>query len=221
MDKEIYKKLEKQIGYKFKNKNILNQALTHSSFSSKNNNERLEFLGDRVLGLIIAKNMYLKYPKEAEGDLAKRHTSLVCKDALLKISDKLNLSYYTQYNTKNKSKFQTNHAIFADTIEALLGAIYLDSNLKNCEKFILKFWDLEEFATPQMDAKSTLQEWAQSKKYGLPKYTLTAQEGTEHSPIFHIQVSVNNFDPIQGSGLNKKEAEKNAAENFLNKYCEK
>lgn len=211
-------RLEQKINYKFSNKGILEQALTHSSSKTKqrSDNERLEFLGDRVLGLIVAERLLSKFSNETEGDIAKRHTAFVCKDQLVKIAQKINLTSFMGMSAgEEKEGGRDNESIMADGIEALLGAIYLDSNIDNAKKFIDKYWNFSADIKPPVDAKTALQEWSQSKKLGLPEYKLTGQSGSDHSPIFQVSVTVKGYKPVTGDGKNKKEAEKSAATKFL------
>ncbi|MCV6599857.1 MAG: ribonuclease III [Alphaproteobacteria bacterium] len=212
--------LEAKLKYNFINKELLINALIHSSSKKKKNskdNERLEFLGDRVLGLIIAERLLEKFPNEKEGDIAKRHTSLVCKGALAKIANNLNLGdFITMSEGELREGGDKNDSILADAMEAILGAIYLDSNIDSAKDVIDRFWDFDANIKPPVDAKTALQEWAQSKKLGLPIYKMVGRSGSEHSPVFEIEVSVKNFKTSKGQGKNKKEAQKNAAQNLLN-----
>ncbi len=212
--------LETVIGYTFSDKKLLERALTHSSSKSKKNtedNERLEFLGDRVLGLIVAETLLSKFTNESEGDIAKRHTSFVCKEQLVEIAKKISLTDFIKMSEGEiREGGKTNESIMADGIEALLGAIYLDSNIDGAKAFINKFWDFDVNKEPPVDAKTAIQEWAQSKGLGLPEYRLVSQSGTDHNPIFEMEVIVTNNKPVKGQGSNKKEAEKSAAQEFLN-----
>jgi ribonuclease III len=211
--------LEQKITYSFSDKKLLERALTHSSANAKRtkqDNERLEFLGDRVLGLIVAERLLEKFSSEKEGDIAKRHTAFVCKEQLVKVAKEINLaSFITMSAGEEKEGGRANESIMADGIEAILGAIYLDSDINKAKNFIDKFWDFNADVNPPVDAKTALQEWAQSKGLGLPAYEKVGQSGTDHNPIFEVKVTVKNHNAVTGQGRNKKEAEKSAAAEFL------
>ena len=140
MSKSI-KELEGSIKYSFKNKDLLHKALTHKSFNSDNNNEKLEFLGDRVLGLVISKKLLEKYPNEKEGIIDKKFANLVNKKTCLLISKKINLKKFILLGSSHKKLERSADKISSDCLEALVGAIYLDGGFKSVEKFILVFWD--------------------------------------------------------------------------------
>lgn len=211
--------LEKKIKYKFNNSDILSEALTHSSSKAKRNvtdNERLEFLGDRVLGLIVAERLLEKHIHEKEGDIAKRHTAFVCKDYLVIVSKEIGLTdFMTMSSGEKKEGGLTNESIMADGVEALLGAIYKDSDLEEAKRFIDKFWNFDEDINPPTDPKTALQEWSQKQGLGLPKYNTLEQAGTDHQPVFEVEVIIDGKPHAKGSGHNKKEAEKAAAHEFL------
>ena len=155
-----YSKLEKKIDYKFKNKNLLVQSLTHKSFNKMNNNEKIEFLGDRVLGLVIAKKLLEIYPEEKEGILDKKYASLVNKKTCLEIAKSINLqNYILIFNPRNRS-VTIEDKVISDSCEALIGAIYLDRGFNITEKIILELWKekIKESVITQIDAKTKLQE---------------------------------------------------------------
>ena len=221
---------EKNIGYNFKNKELLINSLTHPSFfidkKTKKQNlindfERLEFLGDRVLGLAISSIIYKKFSNNNEGDLSKKLSYLVQKNFLHKISIDLKINSILKYSFKKNEKM--NISILADSIESLIGAIYLDGGFINAKKFINKIWGpyLEVNEQNMQDSKTKLQELSQQKLKKLPDYNLIKKEGPPHSPIFTISLKVLNLKKIKASGSSIREAEKNAAKMALNILNEK
>ena len=212
---------EKKINYKFKNKALINLALTHSSFKNKKNKnyERLEFLGDRVLSLVISEDLFLKYPNENEGALSKRLSDLISKQKLLEVANEINIKdilKIDQFEKKNL-KLKTNISILSDVCEALIGAIYLDSNLENAKKFISKYWKkkISKDILPPQDPKSLLQELAQKKGLDLPKYILKQKKGPPHNPIFEIEVLLKGIKKFSSVGKTIKIAEINAAKKMI------
>ena len=155
-----YQSLEKKIDLKFKNKDLLVQALTHKSFNPNENNEKIEFLGDRVLGLVIAKKLLEIYPEEKEGILDKKFASLVNKKTCLEIAKKINLASYVKTFNSNNKKIKIEDKIISDSCEALIGAIYLDKGFTIVEKTILNLWKdhIEKSVVTEIDAKTKLQE---------------------------------------------------------------
>ena len=208
--------LEKKLKLKFIDQKVLIKSLTHKSYDSKNNNEKIEFLGDRVLGLIIAKKLLEIYPKEKEGILDKKFASLVNKKKCLEISKKINLEEYIVIGF-NKKKIKIEDKIVADCLEALIGAIYLDSGFSSVEKFILKLWksDIEASNITEIDAKTKLQEYSLKKYKKLPTYKLIESSGPKHKPTFIIAVKLFNSKFVNAKGSSKKDAEQSAAELFL------
>ena len=208
-----YQNLEKKINFKFKNKELLIKALTHKSYNPIENNEKIEFLGDRVLGLVIAKKLLEIYPEEKEGILDKKFASLVNKKTCLIIAKKINLDIYVKtFNPKNK-KIKIEDKILADSCEALIGAIYLDKGFLIVEKIILNLWknQIEESVVTQIDAKTKLQELALKQFKKLPSYKLISNTGPRHKPIFKVGVKLPNTKYFIAMGKSKKEAEQNAA----------
>ena len=213
-----YPKLEKKINYKFKNRNLLTKSLTHKSFDKINNNEKIEFLGDRVLGLIIAKKLLEIYPDEKEGILDKKYASLVNKKTCLEIAKSVNLqNYILVFNPKNKS-VTIEDKVISDSCEALIGAIYLDRGFNFAEKIILNLWKekIKESVITQVDAKTKLQEFSLKKFKKLPIYKTISDTGPRHKPIFRVAVKLQNTKFYNGDGKSKKEAEQNAALFCLN-----
>ena len=208
-----YQDLQKKINVKFKNLNLLIHSLTHKSFDTNRNNEKIEFLGDRVLGLVIAKKLLETYPDEKEGILDKKFASLVNKKTCLEIAKKINLEkFILTFNPKNK-KIKIEDKIVSDSCEALLGAIYLDKGLIVAEKVILDLWKnkIKESVVTQIDAKTKLQELALKDFKKLPVYKFISSTGPRHKPSFKVGVKLPNSKYFFGLGKSKKDAEQNAA----------
>ena len=214
-------KLEKKIGYTFSDPFLLEKALTHSSTENKEyDNERLEFLGDRVLGLSIADQLFTFFPEEEEGSLAKRHAGFVQQSDLVLVAQMLGLADHLKLSVGEiKSGGQMKEKILSDAMEALIGAIYLDGGFGVAHDFVKKFWGerLRLQISPPEDAKSRLQEWAQAKSIPLPKYTLINKSGTSHSPIFEMEVFVTEGGKAVATAKSKRAAEKSAALKMLQK----
>ena len=213
-----YSKLEKKLDYKFKNKDLLVQSLTHKSFNKINNNEKIEFLGDRVLGLVIAKKLLEIYPEEKEGILDKKYASLVNKKTCLEIARNINLQNYVLiFNPKNRS-VKIEDKVLSDSCEALIGAIYLDRGFNITEKIILDLWKekIKESVITQIDAKTKLQEFSLKQFKRLPIYKIISNTGPRHKPVFRVAVKLHNTKFYNGEGKSKKEAEQNAALLCLN-----
>ena len=205
--------LEKKLNLKLSNSKVLIKSLTHKSYNSKYNNEKIEFLGDRVLGLIIAKKLLEIYPDEKEGILDKKFASLVNKRKCLEIAKKIELEKYILiFNPKNK-KIIIEDKIVADCLEALIGAIYLDKGLNYTEKFVLNLWSEHIIASvvTQIDAKTKLQEYSLKIFKVLPIYKLISNTGPRHKPLFKVAVKLNNTKFFTAEGSSKKDAEQNAA----------
>ncbi len=216
MDKHL-KELENILKYSFKNKDLLNRALTHKSFDNSKNNEKLEFLGDRVLGLIISKKLLEKFPKEKEGIIDKKFANLVNKKTCLNIAKKLNLKKFLYLGSSHKNLERSSNKIVSDSLEALVGAIFLDSGLKQSERFILNFWEtyIDKSVVTLIDSKTKLQEYSLKKYKKLPKYTFFKRTGPQHQPIFKTEVEIPESKKIIGVGSSKKNAQQNAAEKLI------
>tara|TARA_B100000282_G_scaffold73385_1_gene50073 strand:- start:642 stop:1304 length:663 start_codon:yes stop_codon:yes gene_type:complete len=208
-----YSKLEKKIEITFKNRDLLIQSLTHKSFNKKKNNEKIEFLGDRVLGLVIAKKLLEIYPNEKEGILDKKFASLVNKKTCLEIAQNLELEKFVlTFNVKKKNSI-IEDKVLADSCEALIGSIYLDKGFSAVEKFILNQWSkhIKDSVITKVDAKTMLQEFSLKKFKKLPIYKLISNTGPKHKPIFKVGVKLFNTKFYISKGKSKKEAEQNAA----------
>lgn len=210
------------IGHVFARPEILAQALIHRSAAGGDvvSYERLEFLGDRVLGLTIAEMLFSRFPKEAEGALAGRHTALVRAEALARVADTIGLGrYLVMARGEEEVGGRTNGGLLADACEAVIGALYLDGGLEVAKAFINRHWEgmMEEDLTPPKDAKTALQEWAQRRALPLPKYETVAAEGPDHSPRFTICVTVEGQPPATATGASKRAAAQAAAQALLEK----
>ena len=208
-----YETLEKKIKTNFKNKNLLVQSLTHKSFNNINNNEKLEFLGDRVLGLVISKKLLEIYPKEKEGILDKKFASLVNKKTCLQIAKKINLDKYILTLDIKKKKNIVEDKVVSDCCEALIGSIYLDKGFNSVEKFILELWseNIKDSVITQIDAKTKLQEFSLKRFKKLPIYKLISNTGPRHKPLFKVGVKLVDTKFFLAEGSSKKDAEQNAA----------
>jgi ribonuclease-3 len=211
--KKNYQSLEKKINIKFKNTNLLIQSLTHKSHNSLKNNEKIEFLGDRVLGLVIAKKLLEIYPDEKEGILDKKFASLVNKRTCLEIAKNINLEKYILTFNPNNKKIKIEEKIISDCCEALIGALYLDKGLNITEKIILDLWKnhIKKSVVTQIDAKTKLQELALKNFKKLPIYKLISNTGPRHKPLFKVGVKLPNTKYFIALGKSKKDAEQNAA----------
>ena len=208
--------LQKKINIKFKSINYLKKAITHKSYDPLNNYEKLEFLGDRVLGLVISKKLIELYPDQKEGVLDKRLASLVNKNRCLEVSKNIGLEKFILIGNKsNKSKIE--NKILSDCIEALIGAIYYDKGFEASEKFILNMWKsfINSSDVSIVDSKTKLQEYSLKKFKSLPIYKLVSSSGPKHKPKFTISVKLKNTKLFEGSGNSKKKAEQSAAKILL------
>ena len=210
------KKLEKKIDITFKDKNLLVKSFTHKSYDPIFNNEKLEFLGDRVLGLVISKKLLEIYPDEKEGILDKKLASLVNRKKCLEIAKSIKLENFILI-LGNKKKMKIEDKIISDSCEALIGAIYLDQGIKNVEKVILRLWDkdLKASIITFVDSKTKLQEYSLKKYKKLPIYKLIQNTGPRHKPVFKVGVRLENSTFTNAIGSSKKDAEQKAAALFL------
>ena len=212
------KELEKIIKYTFKESSLLKVSLTHKSYDSKKNNEKLEFLGDRVLGLVISQKLLAKFPEEKEGIIDKKFANLVNRKTCVEVALKLNIKKFMFLGDSQKSLQRSFDKILGDCMEALIGAIYLDGGIKCAEKFVLNFWKqlLDNSALPLVDAKTQLQEHSLKKYKTLPKYTFHKKSGPQHNPVFRTDVQIPNSKKVMGTGASKKKAQQSAAKKLLN-----
>jgi ribonuclease III len=216
MEKKI-KELEKIIKYNFKKTSLLEKALTHKSLDSDINNEKLEFLGDRVLGLVISEKLLEKFPNEKEGIIDKKFANLVNKRTCILIAKKINLKKFILLGSSHKKLERFADKIISDCLEAIVGAIYLDGGFKSVEKFILIFWEeyLLKSIVTMVDSKTKLQEFSLKKFKELPKYVFFKKTGPQHRPLFKTEVQIPNSKKIVGIGSSKKNAQQNAAAKLL------
>ncbi len=216
MEKKI-KELEKILKYNFKKNSLLEIALTHKSFDNNINNEKLEFLGDRVLGLVISEKLLNKFPNEKEGIIDKKFANLVNKKTCLVIAKKMNLKRFILLGSSHKKLERSADKISSDCLEAIVGAIYIDGGLKSVEKFILNFWEefLIKSTVTLIDSKTKLQEFSLKKFKELPKYIFFKKTGPQHRPLFKTEVQIPNSKKIVGIGSSKKNAQQNAAAKLL------
>ena len=208
-----YENLQKKINIRFKDKKLLIRSLTHKSYDKDNNNEKIEFLGDRVLGLVMAKKLLEIYPNEKEGILDKKFAALVNKKTCLQIANKLELNkYILTFNNRNK-KNSIEDKVLADSCEALIGSIYLDKGLNITEKIILDLWsdNIKDSINTQIDAKTKLQEYSLKKFKKLPIYKVISNTGPRHKPLFKVAVKMVDTKFYTAEGKSKKDAEQNAA----------
>ena len=208
-----YQSLEKKIKIHFKNKDLLTKALTHKSYDKENNNEKIEFLGDRELGLVMAKKLLEIYPNEKEGILDKKFASLVNKKTCLEIAKKIELHKYIVTLNVKKKKNTIEDKVLADSCEALIGSIYLDKGFDVVEKIILDLWSnkIKDSVITQIDAKTKLQEFSLKKFKKLPIYKLLSNTGPRHKPLFKVAVKIMDTKFFNAEGKSKKDAEQNAA----------
>lgn len=208
------------ISYQFNNSSLVQEALTHPSLANERNYQRLEFLGDKVLSLVISEFLFKKYPDEMEGDLSKRHAAIVSKNSLSQIALDLKLDQFVILS-KGEEKMQgrKNKSNLEDVLESLIGAIYLDSNYEMAQKFILNFFEqiLQKNIAPPQDPISKLQEIFQEKFKILPNYNTVKIGGSDHEPEFESSLTIPMSNEIlSAKGKSKKEAQKNLAQIALN-----
>ena len=208
-----YQNLEKKLKLNFKDKNLLKRSLTHKSYDKEDNNEKIEFLGDRVLGLVMAKRLLEIYPNEKEGVLDKKFAALVNKKTCLEIAQKIHLYKYILTLSNKDKKKKIEYKVVADSCEALIGCIYLDKGFQVAEKIILNLWsdNIKKSIVTQIDAKTQLQELSLKRFKKLPTYKLISNTGPRHKPVFKVAVKLHNTKFFTSEGKSKKDAEQNAA----------
>lgn len=216
-----YASLYEKIGYSFKEESLLKEALTHSSVGwTRTNYERLEFLGDRVLGLVIAHLLYERFPDFSEGELAPRHAHLVNRSTLAQVASTLRLQDYIQMaSSERRSGGRTKTSLLSDACEALIAALYLDGGFEVARLFITRFWReaLDTCHTLAKDPKSELQEKVQAMGKSAPQYEILSRTGPDHIPTFVVEVQVEGLPRVQGTGASKRLAEQEAAGALLRK----
>jgi ribonuclease III len=219
-----YRALETALGYKFKTAELLERALTHSSVrggdAKRTDNERLEFIGDRVLGLAIVEMLHESEPTASEGEMARRYNSLVKGEACARIARELGLGQHLILSpSEAEHGGRDKENILADAMEAVLGAIFLDGGFAKARDAVRRIWSPRAGAQPAAaagaDPKSSLQEWAQGRGLALPRYVAVARSGPDHAPSFTTEVRVTGLPPVQGSGPSKRSAEQAAASALL------
>ncbi len=220
--------LEDKIGHRFARSDLLEEALTHRSVghgqsprrrgkAGSASYERLEFLGDRVLGLVVAEMLLERFPRESEGDLARRHADLVRKETLAQVALDLEIPAFVRLPLVEEPAARSNPALLADVCEAVIAALYLDAGFDEARRFVKKHWQgrMDAAVAPPKDAKTALQEWAQARSLKLPTYRLVRSDGPPHQPIFTVSVHVMGYDAVEASGPSKRLAEVVAATALL------
>ena len=210
-------KLEKLLKIKINNKNLLLEALTHKSAEQKINNEKLEFLGDRVIGLILSKKLYDLYPNETEGALDKKFAKLVNRNTCAAIAWSNGFNFFIKMGNSKKNINKNDLKILSDVCESIIGAIYIDRGFNYVKELVLRLWknDIDNSFITTLDPKTKLQEYSLKLFKKLPKYHLLSSKGPRHTPIFKVSVSIKKSKQFIGSGNSKKEAEQAAANNLL------
>lgn len=225
-NKDELEELYTILGHRFKDQELLNEALTHTSISKglsrqkkdRKDLERLEFLGDRVLGLIISEKLFTRFDKEEAGTLSQRFHAQVQRETLAEVAIELNLSKFIQVSAELRQNSDAlKPSILEDCVEALIAALYLDGGMKAAKSFVKKNWwsRIEAKGASQKDPKSALQEWAAKFNKPLPVYEVVKRTGPDHSPEFTIEVRVEGCKPMHAKSTSKRSAEKLAAENML------
>ncbi len=218
----VYAKIAERLGYTFTDRALLRHALTHASSRRKHDDyERLEFLGDRVLGLVLAEVLYRRYPKNDEGDMAARHSALVRGEACAAAGKALGLEDFIVMGLSEMHKgMHLKPGVIGDVMEALIAGIYLDGGLDEARTFILRNWEkllADGKALTRKDSKTFLQEWVLARSLHIPNYRHISRSGPEHSPVFVVTVEVHGHEPMEGTGPSKRLAEQDAATKFLSR----
>ncbi|KWT66011.1 Ribonuclease III [Hyphomicrobium sulfonivorans] len=218
-----FKDLEKALGHRFRDQQLVEVALTHASMRGgkvhRSDNERLEFIGDRVLGLVIADKLIAQFPTANEGELARRFNRMVRGEACAHVARAIGVGQHLILSESEASSGgREKGTILADAMEALLGAVFLDSGFPAARSVVLHLWQDQDDVRPaaaRPDAKSALQEWAQGRGLPLPEYTEIGRTGPDHAPSFTSEVRINGCAPAQGTGASKRAAEQAAAQTLL------
>ncbi len=221
---EAAEALQQRLRYRFRDPGLLIQALTHSSavaefgLAREASYQRLEFLGDRVLALVVAEMLTHAYPGAAEGELARRLTSLVRNEACAEVAIELDIGSAVRLGGgEARSGGRHKAAILGDVCEAVIGGVYLDGNLSAARRLIVRHWKprMVNWTGPLRDAKSMLQEWAQGRGMPMPRYQIADRSGPHHAPTFAVTVHLAGLEPARGEGAAKRDAEQNAAAEML------
>ncbi len=214
-----YDEIARRLDYQFKDKALLRHALTHSSTNKKQDDyQRLEFLGDRVLALVIAEELYTENPSHREGDMANLHSNLVRGEICGEVGRDILISdFIIVGESEHKKGVNLNASVVGDVVEAIIGGIYLDGGLDQAKAFVLRNWarHIAERKTVRKDAKTYLQEWSLARGLPIPEYKMLKREGLEHSPVFTVEVIIQGKATIEGQGRSKRLAEMDAAHQFL------
>ncbi len=213
-------RLAATLGHRFRSPTLLKRALTHPSATGPGepDNQRLEFLGDRVLGLIISEALLTVYPGENEGDLAPRFNALVRRETLAEVAAEIGLGEFLRLGrSEAASGGRKKQAILADAMEAVIAALYLDAGPEPARRFVLARWQtrIETPARAPMDAKTQLQEWAQARGQTPPEYAVISREGPDHAPSFTVEAQIDSGETARGVAPSKKQAEQRAARALL------
>ncbi|MFZ4762812.1 MAG: ribonuclease III [Alphaproteobacteria bacterium] len=216
---------EEMVGYQFRNPSLLQEALTHSSLAKKGrrkpvllHNERLEFLGDRVLGLLVADLLIGLYPEWTEGQLARVLAQMVSRESLTVVAAQIGIAPFLRLgDSENAAGARMQPGVLANAVEALIGALYKDGGLETARVFVRCYWQniANNAHMAEADVKSALQDFSLKRVLGLPVYETIGEYGTPHAPLFAVSVTITGFPPAKGEGKTKKIAEKRAAAAFL------
>jgi ribonuclease-3 len=206
-----------KLGHDFQDPELLKRALTHAGANSANSNERLEFLGDRVLALVVAETLYARYPEEDEGSLTRRVHSLVRWEACARVGEEIGLWDHLVLTRSEAAGGRARGPILGSALEAVIAALYLDGGMDVARAFIIRWWGVmfADAATDVRDAKTRLQEWAQARGKPVPAYAVTGRVGPDHAPTFTVSVEVAGLVPVSAQGRSRQEAEKAAAAQLL------
>ncbi|GAB2998006.1 ribonuclease III [Psychrosphaera aestuarii] len=219
MIKKDYKQLQKKLGYQFQDESLLIQALTHRSFKGSHN-ERLEFVGDSLLGMFVAEALYFEFPKATEGELTRMRSQIVKGQTLTSIAKEFELSQWIRLGPgEMKSGGCRRDSILEDVIEAIIGAVYLDSGIEQCKEFVLKLVkerlaDVDP-SNALKDPKTQLQEWLQSRKRPLPVYDVIETTGQAHNQTFTVSCTLDDGQQLEATGTSRRKAEQSAARKAL------
>ena len=217
----MYTELFDLIGYHFYDLSLLIQAFNHPGSvhtKTQKSYQRLEFLGDSVLNMVISELLVRHFLEESEGDLAKRKAQAVCGETLASIARNIGIQKYVHVSAaESRLQIQQHSRILEDVLEALIGAIYLDGGLEAAKNFVIKYWekDIYQHIKPPVDPKTFLQEWSQNKQLGIPKYVVVDKAGTDHNPEFTVEVQIKGMPSYRFTAHSKKEAEKGVAQSMI------